>query len=203
MLKHFALLIADFIALYLLLGTIGVGIIWSTLGIKDLGAIFILGYLAVLIPICIKWVIVGPAKHRWLSRPEEWLLFGMFNPVRIVSNFVIPAKKVYEEAKFTPNGKLRRPLQFYYKAENNTPDSLEVLMKLAHELKSQNIPHTMAGNLKVKDGSTEWQLTPILGQCCIEGWIETHDTQDADTTESTIRDFLVQRLKLSIIPSSS
>ena len=116
---------------------------------------------------------------------------GFYDPVR-------PVATAARAGLFDRGDPDRTPIRFAYRdAEGRDP--FEILRLLSADLNAQGIDHVYVGHISVTDGAARWRVEPALDDNLIQGWVEADDPDDRIQIVSGLRDFLTERLSLTLV----
>ncbi len=131
----------------------------------------------------VRWAVFGMGRQS-LSR-------GFYDPVR-------PIATLRQAGLFEDKNAGRTTFAFAWH-DTQPRDSIDIVMLLAAELEQQGVSHSNLGTLRVTDGGTRWQASPILGELRIDGHVEADRREDREQVIAGIRDLLQDQLGLKLL----
>jgi hypothetical protein len=146
----------------------------------------VIGILIALAPMSLTAVTIGP----WVGAGTT--VRGQ--PVRPLA-MILPAAITLVGSSEMPLVGGRQPIRIVFEGDI---DSIDVVARLAGHLTALGIPHSHVGGIHAQDRDVRWQLAPVIGEPCLEGWVEAPGQADRTSVIAAITGFLKQQLKLDV-----
>jgi len=180
-------LIAEIVALWVVITALGLLFIWLGRGFDDLGQLMAFCFVVVAFAISIKLATIG--DHRSIAD-------GVYRPIRLLS-LILPALGAFRGDSTLPGYGHRRTFAFAF--EGGSITSYDVIDRLSAALDRDGIGHAKAGGILCEDNGTTWWLEPDIGANRVTGWVESARSENRKQIIDAVRAFIEQDMRVQII----